>query len=172
VLYYKDKDLQELLNVSSQRNVDIPISREKFIPEIALEDGTHSLYQPLPSDHIRILELLPGHYDDNIECRLHDAALEQNKFAYDALSYTWELNDHALWHGTNCAGGSGEATKDTGVLFTCKGLKVPVQENLQNALRRLRDVKCSNYLWVGFSFCGIWKGTCKAIADHVLRHAG
>ena len=90
MLYHKDKNLsiQELLNDSSRRNVDIPIPREKFIPEVALKDGTHVQYQPLPSGDIRILELLLSHHDDNIICRLHNAALEQNKFAYDAISYT------------------------------------------------------------------------------------
>lgn len=157
MLYYKDKALQELSNDPSHRNSNMPILRENFVPGTASEDSAHSLYQPLPSGHIRILELLPGHYDDNIECRLHDTALEQNKFAYDALSYTWELSDYTLRHETGCVGGNAEATKDSYVLFTCKGLKVPVQQNLQNALRRMRDEQCSNYLWVSFCFCGIWK---------------
>lgn len=118
----------------------VPFLREKFVPEAASVGTTQSLYQPLPSGHIRILELLPGHYDGDIRCHLHDAALEQNKFAYDALSYTWDIRDGG--------GGSSEATWNPSVLFTYKGLRVPVQENLQGALRRLRDVQCSRYLWV------------------------
>jgi hypothetical protein len=128
--------------------VDTQFSREKFVPEAASIDATQRLYRPLPSGHIRILELLPGHYGDDIQCRLHDAALEQNKFAYDALSYTWELNDPALWRETVGAGENSEASKDPGVLFACKELRVPVQRNLQDALRRMRDVRCSRYLWV------------------------
>lgn len=125
---------------SSQRNLDVPYQRAKFVPEAASIDATQGLYQPLLLGHIRILELLPGHYGDDIQCHLHDVALEQNQFAYDALSYTWEL------HIGNS--GSSEATEDPTVFFTCKELEVVVQRNLQDALRRMRDVQCSKYLWV------------------------
>ena len=148
MLYYKDKALQELSNDPSHRNSNMPILRENFVPGTASEDSAHSLYQPLPSGHIRILELLPGHYDDNIECRLHDTALEQNKFAYDALSYTWELCDYTLRRERSHAGLNSEVRKDASVLFTCKGVAVPVQENLHQALRRMRDIQCSRYIWV------------------------
>ena len=140
--------MQGLSNDLPQCNADVPFSREKFVPKSAPIDSTQSLYQPLRSGHIRILELLPGHFLDDIQCRLHDAAIEQNKFAYEALSYTWELCDYTLRRERSHAGLNSEVRKDASVLFTCKGVAVPVQENLHQALRRMRDIQCSRYIWV------------------------
>jgi hypothetical protein len=171
VLCRKDETLQELSTDLSQRNVEYPFSRKQFVSGINSRDSTPGLYQPLPSGHIRILELLLGHCGDGIQCRLHDTALEQNEFAYDALSYTWELSEYVLWHEASHGGKNRKTTESPGVLFTFRGLKVPVQENLRNALLRMRDSQGGSYLWVS-SFRWHMKKTCKIIANDVLRHAG
>ncbi|KAJ4363884.1 hypothetical protein N0V83_009336 [Neocucurbitaria cava] len=76
---------------------------------------------------LRILELLPGSFEDPLQCRLHVAAIE-NDPVYDALSYMW-----------------GDPSRKGEIILD--GEAFPVTESLENALRhvRLRDsIRC---LW-------------------------
>lgn len=75
------------------------------------------------SGDIRILELLPGSFNDPLCCRLRAAAIERNP-EYDALSY--------MWGDTSPKG-----------RITLDGEVFPVTESLENAPRhvRLRDSK-------------------------------
>ena len=53
------------------------------------------IYQHLPLDtatpHIRLLKLLPGHEDDDIKLELENVQLHNDELQYDAISYTWGL---------------------------------------------------------------------------------
>jgi hypothetical protein len=77
---------------------------------------------------IRILELLPGSFEDPLHCRLRVAAIESDP-AYDALSYMW-----------------GNPLSPKGRIFLDDEL-FPVTESLENALRHVRLRDSVRYLW-------------------------
>jgi hypothetical protein len=95
-----------------------------------LPDHAQSLYQPIDSENgdIRVVELVPGRYDDPIQLLLRTENL--NKSAqYEALSYAW---------GTDVS--SRRALVD--------GYPVPVTESLDLGLRRLRYDNRPRTLWI------------------------
>ncbi|KAF2273044.1 uncharacterized protein EI97DRAFT_436470 [Westerdykella ornata] len=84
-------------------------------------------YRMETTGDLRILELLPGSFDDPLHCRLRVAAIETDP-VYDALSYMW-----------------GDPSPTGKIILD--GEAFPVTGSLENALRhvRLRDsVRC---LW-------------------------
>jgi len=86
-------------------------------------------YTPLPSQKfIRLLELYPGHGNDDIDCALIHTELEQAP-EYETISYTW-----------------GNPTNKSIVL--CHGKIVKVTQNLKDALVRFRLKDRSRILWV------------------------
>ncbi|KAI1770775.1 HET-domain-containing protein [Hypoxylon cercidicola] len=90
-----------------------------------------SPYRPLDSDNgeIRLLELFPApEYSSPIECALHPVKLSE-KPSFEALLYTW--------------GGKG-----AGQSITLDGVDLPVFENLEAVLRRLRRPTKSCTLWI------------------------
>jgi hypothetical protein len=91
------------------------------------------MYEYTPLDKststIRLVLLLPGDFNDNIECHLLHASLD-SELSYEALSYTW---------------GDPEILRP--VLL--EGEPFPVTENLYDALRHLRLKKNEvRYLWI------------------------
>ncbi|EPE32061.1 hypothetical protein GLAREA_12143 [Glarea lozoyensis ATCC 20868] len=93
-----------------------------------------SLYHELPSvDHLRILEVLPGR-SGVIECVLHVGRLPQDNCTYEALSYTWALENRT-------------PQTPTTLPIHCNGLDIAVGVNLANALRRLRMEHVSRMIW-------------------------
>ncbi|KAJ0310460.1 hypothetical protein COL516b_002264 [Colletotrichum fioriniae] len=87
-----------------------------------------NIYAPLDhcSQQIRILELLPGSFDDEIECRLKTITPSAS---YEALSYVW---------------GDPQDTRTIKV----QGETMNVTANLESALRHLRRVREALELWV------------------------
>lgn len=86
-------------------------------------------YSPLPSEQfIRLLELYPGHANDNLDCTLHQTKLE-NAPKYEAISYAW-----------------GDPANKIDVL--CDGKIIMVTPNLKDALLRLRIKDRSRVLWI------------------------
>ncbi|KAE9375259.1 HET-domain-containing protein [Stipitochalara longipes BDJ] len=93
------------------------------------------IYESLPCDDcIRILEILPG-IEDQVQCHLHVALLAQNKFTYEALSYTWELNDDK---------NSNETSRPS---IYCNGLEISSGKNLHDAIRKIRSPGNSKMIW-------------------------
>jgi hypothetical protein len=85
-------------------------------------------YRPLPSERfIRLLELYPGHTNDDIDCTLHQTKLEDAP-KYEAISYAW-----------------GDPANKLNML--CDGKILLVTPNLKNALHRLRLKDESRILW-------------------------
>ncbi|KAH7473185.1 hypothetical protein FOMA001_g12636 [Fusarium oxysporum f. sp. matthiolae] len=86
-------------------------------------------YQPLDlaKRQIRILHILPGQYGDPVRCTLHTMSLYDNP-CYEALSYSW--GDPYICHVIEVDGQEATATR-----------------NLYNALRRLRFVDKTRYVW-------------------------
>jgi hypothetical protein len=83
---------------------------------------------PLPNNrNIRILTLLPGNLNDEVECQLGTASLEDDP-TFTALSYCW--GDSALRHD-----------------ISVNGHRVSVTESLETALRYMRDGENSTPVW-------------------------
>ncbi|KAF2656720.1 HET-domain-containing protein, partial [Lophiostoma macrostomum CBS 122681] len=82
--------------------------------------------------HIRLLQLLPGNYFDDIHGDLFEADLETDP-EYEAVSYTW-------------ADENGDASLSRRIWLSKKLLMITI--NCQRALRRLRRQDASRTLWV------------------------
>lgn len=88
-----------------------------------------SLYSTLPTQiSIRLVELHPGVYADEIRCSLHVVDLKDRP-DYSAVSYAW-----------------GSAGAELPIWLN--GMRILVRQNLHDALRRLRDATHSRVIWV------------------------
>ncbi|KAK4125188.1 HET-domain-containing protein [Parathielavia appendiculata] len=87
-----------------------------------------SRHRPLCGDEIRLLLLLPGGFNDPIQCSLTHESLASAP-EYQALSYTW-----------------GDATQTSLILLD--GAEYPITTNLETSLRYLRDPRGYIRLWV------------------------
>src|SRR5437868_3974792 len=87
-------------------------------------------YLPLSrnGEWIRVLELYPGSFKDQIQCSLRIVSLETRP-EYEALSYYW-----------------GDPKVTIGIL--CDGASVQVTKNLHTALQWLRKEDTTRILWV------------------------
>ncbi|KAL6412063.1 hypothetical protein AUP68_04444 [Ilyonectria robusta] len=91
-----------------------------------------SVYHPIKSStgEIRLLSIQPaGSLVDPIICRLHPQLLSQNP-QYEALSYTWDKK------------------KSEPKFITLNGESFTVQENVERAIRRLRQRKTPRTVWI------------------------
>ena len=90
-------------------------------------------YEPLPAQHIRLLTLLPGSFEDDIHLSLHPARIGSQPPSYHALSYAWgsiDLNHYVLID-------LGSSQRD-----------LPITRNLYVALQYLRHSESSRVMWV------------------------
>jgi hypothetical protein len=91
-----------------------------------LESGFQ--YEPLPShSSFRVIELLPGSYNDQIQYRLHVVDWT-DPIPYEAVSYAWGDNEIK-------------------VPTICNGRELHVTPNLRDGLRNMRLKSESRYLW-------------------------
>jgi hypothetical protein len=99
-------------------------------PDCLLPNLSAHVYEPIDSENgeIRLVELLPGCYDDVIRLNLHVKNLS-DKPSYEALSYAW-------------------GTIRSSNLAIINGCPVRVQESLDSGLRRLRLADQPRTLWV------------------------
>lgn len=85
-----------------------------------MSDAPDIVYKQLHGSEIRIVEILPGRWDDTVSCRLEHVRLRGvNDPQYVALSYAW-----------------GDAMDTVDIMLN--GIVHPVTRNLFTALRRLR----------------------------------
>lgn len=97
----------------------------------AQKGGRSYQYTPMKDaqHEIRLLHILPGGLDDEIQCELHHAALD-DKLSYQALSYSW-----------------GRTVRNKTISIDgCSGFRVT--DNLGAALRRLRYTDATRILWI------------------------
>lgn len=85
-----------------------------------MDENRDKIYEALRPREIRLLSLKPALPDENIECSLIVAGLDQ-PLSFDALSYVW---------------GPETPTEE----IHCNGISMRVRKNLANALRRLRPL--------------------------------
>jgi hypothetical protein len=115
----------------------LPPQGSEHIPPAKTHSSTSSLahtYSDLrlsTGNAIRLVVLLPGSFTDPMCCTI--ATVDPYKEQYDALSYTWATED-------------GDDRK-TGRIHCPDGI-VPVTENCEAALRKLRLLSAPRQLWV------------------------
>ena len=114
-----------------------------------LNDPTrHFRHDTLNSpDLIRLIELLPGDWEDDLRCNIHIVSLDSPP-TYDALSYSWgheSQDDPSL--PSDVLSSFSRAFESGKRFLRCNGQILLISSNLYNALRRLRD-KSVKYLWV------------------------
>lgn len=110
-----------------------------------MDENRDKIYETLRPREIRLLSINPALPDENIECSLITAGLDQ-LLSFDALSYVW---------------GPETPTEE----IHCNGIPMRVRKNLANALRRLRPLPAhrvgrENRHWASVD---VWK------EDHVLH---
>ncbi|KAG6363979.1 hypothetical protein INS49_009082 [Diaporthe citri] len=110
-----------------------------------MDESRDKIYEALRPREIRLLSLKPSLPDENIECSLIIAGLDQ-PLSFDALSYVW---------------GPEAPTEE----IHCNGIPMRVRKNLANALRRLRPLPAhrvgpENRHWASVD---VWK------ENHVLH---
>ena len=114
-----------------------------------LDDPTqHFHHESLNSPGlIRLIELLPGAWEDDLRCNIHTVSLTEPP-TYDALSYSWgddSQDDPEL--PTDLVSSLIRAFGSGKKFLRCNGKVFLISSNLFNALKRLRD-KSIQYLWV------------------------
>lgn len=107
-------------------------TQENLENGIMVDPASHSsssiIYEPLVhgSNQVRILQLLPGSFDDHVRCRISISDLNSS---FEALSYVW-----------------GDP-KDTRMIEV-QGVAIRATKNLETALRHVRDTREPRNLWV------------------------
>jgi hypothetical protein len=110
-------------------------------PEIQLEFSLGSNYQYKPLNHIlgqeiRLVELLPGTYEEDLCCYIRHANLASRiHYEYSALSYTWATED-------------GAAERSDLIHCGPRQLDLAISRNCATALRRLRQQGFKRTIWV------------------------
>lgn len=116
----------------------LPVCESKPIVQVQNSGRVKAaFYETLQARKIRILELLPGDFDEPLRGNLRIEDL-QFKPEFEALSYTWTDE-------------SGDASKSEIIFLESRHDILPITTNCANALRRLRFTKISNLsrdLWV------------------------
>ena len=117
---------------------------------IELDDESKRFrYDSLASqDSIRLMEFLPGAWDDDISCNVLPVKLEALP-GYVALSYNWgddRLDDPG--QSTNFTSRLSRAIFPVQHFIRCNTKLIPVSTNLYNALRRLREQPSSSFIWI------------------------
>lgn len=97
-----------------------------------------SIYKPLEPGvkTIRLLELLPGAFENDLRCSLRTVALDDKPY-YEALSYTWGAWDEGRTLKIRPAN-----------QWMSRSTEIPITNNLFRALRRLRRLVTIRVLWV------------------------
>ncbi|KAH3916670.1 hypothetical protein HBI56_048710 [Parastagonospora nodorum] len=89
---------------------------------------TTGVYNPLGPTEIRLVEILPGAFDDPIDINISVVDLK-NDPVYDALSYVWHAKD-----------GTVDTKKPLGfaIVLNNDSYRIPIGANLEAAIRYLR----------------------------------
>ncbi|KAI1302016.1 heterokaryon incompatibility protein-domain-containing protein [Xylaria venustula] len=88
-------------------------------------------YQPLDlkSSAFRLVRLLKGDGNEDIECKLIHTTLDENVIPYEAVSYTW-----------------GTSAKPLSI--TLQGQRYMVTRNLWGLLKSIRQIDADRYIWI------------------------
>jgi hypothetical protein len=126
---------------------------------LSQEDAIRKLpayrYLPISSSEIRLLRIDPGNFYDPLHCALKNIAvtrIRSHVLTFQALSYAWGKvgTEHVILvsniHQSTTDSDSTQATKPTTEDF--ERFSFPVQRNLFQALRRIRQPNKHLWLWV------------------------
>ena len=138
---YEENHTYLLDSFEKALSIALPAIRDEHDKGAATKQGTLDKYRipycnlrlPDTSSAIRLLEILPGSFDDPvIQTRLFVANLESVEKQYEALSYTW---------------GDADSPSESKTV-RLNGLKKLVTRNLYSALLSLRRPSTSRTVWV------------------------
>jgi hypothetical protein len=91
--------------------------------------GSSQFYDELPGlDHVRLIKLLPGSKNEQLQCEMETLTSIDSEDLYDALSYVW-----------------GDSTTTEGII--CNGSIFQITTNLADGLRQLRYTDKPRMLW-------------------------
>ncbi|KAG2370259.1 hypothetical protein BDR07DRAFT_1370817 [Suillus spraguei] len=100
--------------------------------------STQFCYQPLStSSSIRLLRIRK--FVSTLEFDLIEANLANNP-VYDALSYTWHLEEQSS--------ATSEVDSESGGFISCNGMKLGVTANLRDGLLRLEQLRQETLIWI------------------------
>src|SRR5262245_60479761 len=118
-------EAEELSDDNLFRDDEKPVLDKKYV--------SNFLYPPLgnSNDSYRVLQLLPGKADEQVECKIFHVKIGDDCVKYEALSYTW-----------------GNPTKIHQIPLLLNGQEVWITRNLSAALRCLRNDKEPRNLWI------------------------
>ncbi|CAJ2499618.1 Uu.00g024710.m01.CDS01 [Anthostomella pinea] len=112
---------------------------KRFRPELFARCMPLYQYKKLRQGEIRLLQILPGHYSDPVQCTLSTVSInEVEQQPYEALSYTWGALAGMQWILVIDNDASGRTHHG--------GLKV--RWNCYNTLKRLRREDSSRTMWI------------------------
>jgi len=104
------------------------------------DPGTQFIYPKLPDGNIRLLHLLPDRdRDAPLKCQLVDyplQSMDKRACLYEALSYCWYQSEKP------------NSMSETTKWISIDGRRLPITENLHDALLRLRDDFFGRVMWV------------------------
>ncbi|KAL9106013.1 MAG: hypothetical protein Q9227_008921 [Pyrenula ochraceoflavens] len=121
------------LRPSSESIAELRPSLGKITPADRMTRQGIYAAMPVHPPFIRLLEVLPGSFTDNVMCTLRSYNVESAP-PYRALSYAWKNDDDEA-----------EAVTDT---IICNNISLLLSRNLHDALVHLRGQKLSVLLWV------------------------
>jgi hypothetical protein len=113
----------------------------KSEPTQTEEPPAGSFYKHQPLNHtfgqeVRLVELLPGEFDDELRCNIiHVNLAAREEHDYEAISYTWATED-------------GDASLSRMIKCGLHRLNLPISENCASALRRVRRRGSKRLIWI------------------------
>ncbi|EAT90371.1 hypothetical protein SNOG_02159 [Parastagonospora nodorum SN15] len=123
---------------------------------------TTGVYNPLGPTEIRLVEILPGAFDDPIDINISVVDLK-NDPVYDALSYVWHAKD-----------GTVDTKKPLGfaIVLNNDSYRIPIGANLEAAIRYLRFPRLMKSIYSSAKQVLIWLGppqNCSNLVVEVMR---
>lgn len=123
------------------------MSQDDDLPLIWWSASRLSPYGPLGPTEIRLVEILPGKFDDPIEIAIRPVDLSTHP-TYDALSYAWNPDNGTIEEDSPLV---------LATVRNCDDFSVQLGPNLSLAIRYLRKEDCSRTMWID-EHVRVWLG--------------
>ncbi|KAF2828788.1 hypothetical protein CC86DRAFT_319850, partial [Ophiobolus disseminans] len=124
----------------------------------ALSDTSKHPYNALGTAEIRLVNLLPGEFEDPIELEIITVDL-LHKPLYDALSYVWHPRDGTI---------DTMRSLKPALIVNFKSYPIPIGANLDAAIQRSHQVGLMKSIYSSAQRVLIWLGPSRYCSDFVL----
>ncbi|OAL47979.1 hypothetical protein IQ07DRAFT_646176 [Pyrenochaeta sp. DS3sAY3a] len=129
------RPLRRRANISTSDHARLP---DDDLPLIWWSASRLSPYSPLGPTEIRLVEILPGKFNDPIEIAIRPVDLSTSP-AYDALSYAWNPDDGTIGKYSPLV---------LATVRNCDDFSIQLGPNLGLAIRYLRKEDSSQTMWI------------------------